>query len=337
MNTKSPTMKDVAQLAEVSVQTVSYVINGTGSISAETRNRVLVAIEQLNYRRDPIARSMRTRRTRLIGLLVLDIMNPVLSTIASSVEGAAHAEGYSVLLYNVGQDPKREQTYLEAVTERHADGMIIVNAVDRKHTFQLLQEGIIPTVLVDCVETPTIPSVAVDNFKGAYLATKHLIELGHKRIAHVCGALSLEVARLRLAGYRQALADYQLDYQQIVPPVNDRWDYGSGYQAMRYLLSTQPRPTAVFAAGDQMAIGAHRALTEAGLRIPQEMSLIGFDDIEAARFTTPPMTTIRQPLDEIAKRAFSLLLEIIDGRQTDGAAVMLPPELILRESTGTPS
>lgn len=333
MATKTPTMRDVAHLAKVSVQTVSCVINNTGSISPQTRDRVLQVIEQLNYRRDPIARSMRTRQTRLIALLVLEITNPVLSTIASIVEAAAYERDYNVLLYNIGQDARREQAYLEMVAERRVDGMIIVNSVDRQHTFALLEDGGIPTVLVDCVETPSIPSVAADNVLGAYLATQHLIELGHQRIAHICGALSLEVARQRAAGYQQALADFGLEYQQIIPPLNDRWDYRSGHHAMQVLLASDPRPTAIFSAGDQMAIGAYRALAEAGLRVPDDISVVGFDDIEAVSYTTPPMTTIRQPLEQIAESALNLLMDILDGNTLKTTRVILQPELIVREST----
>jgi DNA-binding LacI/PurR family transcriptional regulator len=336
VNTKPPTMKDVAKLAGVSIQTVSCVVNDQGSISQETRNRVLQAIEELNYRRDPIARSMRTRQTRLIALLVLDITNPVLSIIASQVEAAAYAENYSVLLYNVGQDARREQTYLDTAAERLVDGMIIVNAVDREHTFARLEDSSIPTVLIDCLATSEIPSVAVDNFQGAYIATQHAIELGHERIAHIAGALSLEVARQRADGYAQCIEDHNLHYQHIITAYNDRWDYHSGYRAMRQLIESDVPPTAVFAAGDQMAIGAYRALSEAGLRIPQDISVVGFDDIEAASFTTPPLTTIRQPFGDMARRAFALLLDLLDGRTPQETRVTLPAELIVRESTGRP-
>jgi|FLYN01.1.fsa_nt_gi DNA-binding LacI/PurR family transcriptional regulator len=336
MASKLPTMRDVAQLAGVSVQTVSHVVNHTGHISLETRDRVFKAIEQLNYRRNPIARSMRTRQTRLIALLVLDITNPVLSTIASEVEAAAYAEDYNVLLYNVGQDARREQTYMETVAERLVDGLIIVNAVDREHTFALVEQGSVPTVLIDSLAAPTIPSVSVDNFKAGYVATQYAIELGHRRIAHISGALSLEVARQRRNGYLQAISDYQLDYQQVISPLNDRWDYQSGYRAMCDLLASDPPPTAVFAAGDQMAIGAYRALAEAGLNVPGDISVIGFDDIEAASYTIPPLTTIRQPLDQLARRAFDLLLNLLDGQQPETIQVFLEPELIVRQSTGAP-
>jgi DNA-binding LacI/PurR family transcriptional regulator len=327
-------MREVAQLASVSVQTVSCVVNGTGSISPETRERVQQAIEQLNYHRDPIARSMRTGRTQLIGLLVLDITNPVLSLIASAVEAEAYTRSYGVLLYNVSLDKRREQAYLKAVAERLVDGLIIVNAVDRDKTFTDIQKSAFPTVLIDCLATPAIPSVSVDNQQGAYLATSHLAQLGHQRIAHLSGAPALEVAQQRILGYQQALSDYGLAYNQVIHPLNNRWDYRSGYVAMQQLLQTTTPPTAVFVAGDQMAVGAYRALAEAGVRVPDDMSVIGFDDIEAASYITPSLTTIRQPFEEMGQRALALLFELLNSGRATNRQVILPPELILRQSTG---
>lgn len=326
-------MRDVAQLAGVSVQTVSCVINGTGSISEKTQNQVLWAIRQLDYRRDPIARSMRTGQTCLIGLLVLDITNPVLSIIASAVEAAAYAANYNVILRNIGEDARREQAYLEAAANRLVDGLVIVNAVDRARTFAFLEENRIPTVLIDYVEAPSIPSVSMDNFRGAYLATQHLVELGHQRIAHICGDRALELARQRELGYLQALSEHGLSYQRIEAPPSKRWDYQAGYGAMHELLRYDPVPTAVFTASDQMAIGAYRALAEAGLHVPADMSIIGFDDIDAAAFAMPPLTTVRQPFVEMASQAIALLLQVLNGPQLRSTQVLLPPELIVRQST----
>jgi DNA-binding LacI/PurR family transcriptional regulator len=338
--TRKPTMRDVATLSGVSVQTVSHVVNQTGSISTETRDRVLNAIERLNYRRNPIARSMRTNQTRLIGLLVLDITNPVLSTIASEVEAAAYANQYSVLLYNVRHDPERERESLETFAERLVDGVIVVNAMDRERTFSWLESGTIPTVLIDCLSTSSLPSVAVDNELGAQIATEHLIGLGHRRITHLSGAMSLEVARQRVTGYQHAMAAAGLGACEcIVTPINNRWDYQSGYLSMKSILELDAaeRPTAIFAAGDQMAIGALRALAEAGVRVPDDMSVVGFDDIEAASFITPQLTTIRQPLSEIAGRAFTLLLDVLENRRHKGQRqVTLPPQLMIRGSTSVP-
>lgn len=335
MAVKLPTMREVARLAGVSIQTVSHVVNQTGSISRGTRQRVKKAIETLNYRPNPIARSMRTRETRLIGLLILDITSPVLSMIASEIEAVAYMNEYQVLLYNARHDARLERKSLETFAERLVDGLVIVNAVDHEQTFSWLKEGPIPTVLVDCLSTATLPSVAMDNLRGAYLATEHLINLGHQRIVHLSGNLSLEVARQRVKGYQQALTTYELmDHMQVVTSVNNRWDYQSGYLAMQTILKKPERPTAVFAAADQMAIGAYRALAEAGLKVPHDVSVVGFDDIEAANFTTPALTTIHQPLQAIATHAFNLLLELLDStRAPTSTQIVLQPQLILRGST----
>lgn len=334
MVTKAPTMRDVARLAGVSVQTVSCVVNGKGDISDETRARVLDAIDRLDYRRDPIARSLRTRRTRLIALLVLDITNPVLSVIASAVEAAAYAQDYNVILHDVRMDADRERNYLQAAADGLIDGLIVVNALARAPTFALLQAGRVPAVLIDCLEeTVNLPSVCVDNFQGAYLATAHAAALGHERIAHIAGAESHEIARLRTRGYLQALEDHGLGYRCVVATPTERWDYQAGYEAMRQLLRGDPHPTAVFAASDQMAIGAYRAIAEASLRVPGDISLIGFDDIDAAAYTAPPLTTVRQPFAELAGRAVALLLQIIGGDTPASTRVVLPPELVVRQST----
>jgi len=333
MAAKTPTMRDVAELAGVSVQTVSCVVNSTGSISPATRRRVLKAIDQLNYRRDPIARSMRTRQTGLIGLLVLDITNPVHSTIASAVESAAYTQGYKVVLYNVSENAERERESLEASAEGLVDGLIIVNSVDRDYTLQFLPKNNLTAVLIDCLANAEIPSVRVDNVKAAYTATCHLTELGHCRIAHLAGSVTQWIARHRIEGYRQALAEHHLSYQQVMVSPLGRWDYQAGYSLTCDLLQQDPLPTAIFAASDQMAIGAYRAIAEAGLRVPDDLSVVGFDDIEAAAFVVPPLTTIRQPFDEIAANAVSLLMELIGNRQVEETQLVLPPEMIIRGST----
>jgi DNA-binding LacI/PurR family transcriptional regulator len=328
-------MREVARLAGVSIQTVSHVVNRTGNISDETRQRVSTVIERLNYRPNPIARSMRTRETGLIGLLVLDITNPVLSTIASEVEAAAYRNEYKVLLYNARHDARLERESLETFAERLVDGLVIVNAMDREHTYSWLEEREVPTVLVDCQSTTALPSVAVDNLRGAYLATEHLLQLGHRRIMHLSGDPSLEVARLRVEGYLAALRDNGAGaHARVVTPDNDHWDYHAGHRAMRKVLESPERPTAVFAAADQVAIGALRAVAEAGLEVPGDISVVGFDDIPAARFSAPPLTTIRQPLAEIACRAFELLLTLLDKNGEAGSSqVVLQPQLVTRGST----
>ncbi len=326
-------MRDVAELAGVSVQTVSCVVNETGHISLKTRKKVLRAIDELRYRPDRIARIMRTGQTRLIGLLILDITNPVHSLIASAVESAAYARGYKVVLYNVGMSAERERECLEAAAEGLVDGLILVNTVDRDQTFQFVQHERLHAVLIDCLSEAEMPVVSVDNFRAGYLAAEHLIALGHRRIAHLAGSDTLWIARQRVDGYLQALADHGLDYQRVMVARTGRWDSEAGYQVMSELLADGERPTAIFAASDLMAIGAYRAIAEAGLRVPDDLSVIGFDDIPPAAYTLPPLTTIRQPFESIALTAVSLLLDLFAGNSPAESQCTLAPELIVRQST----
>ena len=336
MKRDSATMRDVAEHAGVSIQTVSYVVNQTGHISDETRNRVQRSIEALNYRRDPIAHSMRTRKTRMIALIILDITNPVLSLIASTIEAEAYEQDYHVLLYNTAHNPVREQTYLNEIGNRRADGVIIVNTINRENMAQLSVDGV-PTVLIDSpILSSPVPVVSVDNSAGAYAATRHLIDLGHQRIAHIAGSRDLGIARERGMAYLQAVQDCGLSYQRVVYAKSIQWGYESGYTAMSELLAEDTPPTAIFAASDALAIGAYRALAEAGLRVPDDMSVVGFDNIEASAYTTPPLTTVHQPFTELGHQAFSLLLNMLDGGSHTLSNVLLPAEIIFRESTEVP-
>jgi LacI family repressor for deo operon, udp, cdd, tsx, nupC, and nupG len=336
MRQQSTTMRDVAQHAGVSVQTVSHVVNGTGNISDETRQRVLRTIEELNYRRNPIARSMRTRQTRMIALIILNISNPVLSLIASTIEAAAYAQGYHVLLYNTGLDMARERDYLNEIGDRRADGVIIVNTMDRASTARLVEQNV-PAVLIDCAQPNSpLPTVSVDNLQAAYAATEHLLTLGHRRIAHISGTPGVEIAHQREMAYLQAMEAHGMAYRRVVPSGSIQWGFRNGYNAMNELLRDAEPPTAVFAASDELAIGAYRALAEAGMRVPHDISIMGFDNIEASAYTTPPLTTVNQPFLQLGQEAFSLLMRMLDGEQANPSNVLLPAEIVIRESTGAP-
>ena len=330
---KPATMRDVADKAGVSIQTVSAVVNGKDGISQQTRNRVLDIIQQLNYKRDPIARSMRTGQTGLIGLFVQDITNPVLSKLASYVEAKVSDQEFNVVLYNASADAHKEQSYLELATNRLIDGLIVVNAVDQGRTIAILEKASIPVVFIESLPTQTLSTVSTDDTQGAYLATEHLIQLGHTKIAHISGTPTVEITKRRIHGYRQALADHGINFHKIVSPASMYWDYRAGYNSMKALLKDDTRPTAVFSASDELAIGAYRALYESGLSIPEDVSMVGYDDIEASAFATPPLTTIQQPFVDMASNAVDLLFNIIRDRQNEVAQIMLPPELIVRQST----
>jgi LacI family transcriptional regulator len=333
---KAPTMKDVAELVGVSVQTVSAVINDKPGITDETRARVLDAIQQLGYRPYSIARSLRTGQTRTLALIVSDIANPSFATMASAAEDYAHGFGYNLTVHNAHDDVEREASYIQAATERWIDGVLFVSAEDQMASLDSLQHAGIPSAAIDRIPGHyTGPSVTLDNLEAGRLAAEHLLDRGHTCIAHISGPLKLRLARERLAGFRQALRERGLDPGPCVIQEGD-WECGSGYRAMSEILEVRPRPTAIFAANDRMAIGAMSAIHATKLRVPDDISVIGLDDIEVAAYQTPPLTTVRQSFAELATRAIQLLLEIIEGRQPDQIHIVIKPALVERQSTASP-
>ncbi len=330
---QAPTMRDVARLAGVSVQTVSCVINGKPGITEETRARVQAAIEQLGYRPYSVARSLRTRQTRTIALVVSDIANPSFATMASAAEDYAHRFGYSLSLYNTHDDIEREAQYIRMATERWVDGVLFVSVKDYMNSLEALQAAGIPSVAIDRIpEHYTGPSVTLDNIKAGRIAAEHLLDLGHTCIAHISGPLELRLARERMLGFRQAIEERGITPGPCVTGEGN-WECEAGYYAMQRLLDHTPRPTAVFAANDRMAIGAMRAIYEAGLSVPDDISIVGLDDIEVAAFQNPPLTTVRQSFAQLATLGVQLLLDIIAGKQPAQPKIVIEPTLIVRRST----
>jgi len=326
-------MKRVAEQAGVSVQTVSAVINDKPGITRETRERVLAAIEHLGYRPFSIARSLRTGRTRTIALVVSDIANPSFATIASVAEDHAHSFGYSVVVYNTHDDIQREASYMRTAIERWVDGVLFVSAEDQMNSLHTLEAAGIPAVAIDRIpENYEGPSVTLDNVRAGQMAARHLLDLGHRRIAHIAGPLKLRLARERLSGFRATLDLYG----PAIPPYpvyEGDWTCRSGYAAMKRLLDAPTRPTAVFAANDRMAIGAMQAAQQAGLRVPDDISLIGLDDIEVSAFQNPPLTTVRQSFADLATTGVRLLQDILDGKADGCRQIVIEPALVCREST----
>ncbi|HML24788.1 MAG TPA: LacI family DNA-binding transcriptional regulator [Aggregatilinea sp.] len=331
------TMKDVAKLAGVSVQTVSVAINNKETISDETRERVLAAIEEVGYRPYTVARSLRTGSTQTIALVVSDITNPFFASMANIVEDYAHASGYSLLLYNTHSDLEREKNYIRMATQRWIDGLLFVSTKDEMYGLEALQEANIPVVAIDRIPNNYDgPSVILDNMKTGRMVAEHLIDLGHKHFAHISGPMDLLLSRERLQGYQDVIQQHGL------PPAisacgDDSWTAESGYQAMRSLLQASPRPTAVFAGNDRMAIGAMRAIIEAGLRIPDDISVVGIDDIELSSYQIIPLTTVRQSLVDVATIGIKILLDILSGQEPEQSQVVCEPRLVVRSSTGRPA
>ena len=331
-------MQDVADAVGVSKQTVSAVINGKPGITTETRDRVLAACEKLGYHLDFVARSLATGRTRTIALIVSDTSSPFIGRLAVAAEDHAHASGYSLVLHNTHDDVEREAAYFRAAIERGVDGVVFISARDQCPGLDMLRAAGIPSVAIDRIPDPyTGPSVTLDNVTAARLAAEHLLGLGHTRIAHICGPQPEVVlmSRERLRGFREALEAHGVASELHVEPAAG-WDYEAGHAAMQRLLARGTTPTAVFAAGDVLAIGAMRALREAGLLVPEDVSVIGVDDIDSAAFVNPPLTTIHQSIGELATLGLQLLFDIVDGKQPARKTVSMEPVLVVRQTTSPP-
>ncbi len=328
-----PTMKDVARLAGVSVQTVSVVVNNRPEIAPDTRDRILAAIDQLGYRPFFVARSLRTGLTRNIALVVSDITNPFFANMANTVEDYAHASGYNLILYNTHSDVQREKNYLQVASQRWIDGLLFVSTKDEIHGLETLQSAGIPVVAVDRIpDNYDGPWVILDNLKTGQLVANHLLDLGHRHLAHISGPLDLRLSRERLQGFQEVIAARGLE-PGLSAVGDDSWSCESGYVAMRSLLQARPRPTAVFASNDRLAIGAMRAAIESGLRIPQDLSIVGVDNIEFAAYQSPPLTTVHQSLMSVATLGIKILLSILTGETPVQTQVVFEPTLIVRGST----
>ena len=326
-------MRDVARLAGVSIQTVSAVVNNKPDITLETRTRVLAAIKQLDYRPYSVARSLRTRQTRTIALVVSNIASVAIAAIASAAEAHAHSFGYSLILYNTHNDVERETDYFNAAVQKWVDGVVFIPAKGQLGRLDILQAAGIPSVAIDRIpDNYRGPAVMLDNIKAGRLAGDHLMDLGHRHVAHIGGPMEIRLARERFAGFQQALAARGLRPDSCAVQ-EGIFKCEHGYTAMQRLLAHQPRPTAVFAANDLIAIGAMHAVDEAGWRVPQDISIVGVDDIQVAAFQTPPLTTVRQPFTELATLGVQLLLDILAGKELAQTQIVIEPTLIVRRST----
>jgi LacI family transcriptional regulator len=326
---------DVARRAGVSSAVVSYVVNdGPRPVAAATRLRVLQAIEELGYRPNGVARALRSRRTWSVGLVVPDNSNPFFAQLAHAIEDEAFARGYALLLGNASGDPGREESYLRAFQERQVDALIVVTNGPTKD-LPRIYEGTIPMVVIADNPIPGLAAsvVKVDNTEGARLATEHLISHGHRRVACVLGPHGSAPALERFTGWQRAMRDARLR------PSADlvRWadfDRVDGYHAAADLLSARHRPAAVFVASDHQAIGVLRAAADRGVRVPEDLAVIGFDGIAEADYTVPRLATVRQPVDAMARRAVELLLP--EPATLEGVTETFAMTLVARGSCGCP-
>ena len=327
-------IKDVALKANVSTTTVSHVVNRTRFVSDKVRHEVELAIRELNYVPSAVARSLKSNTTKTIGMLIPNCSNPYFAEIVRSVEDHCFGAGYALILCNTDDDPHRQAAYLQVISEKRIDGAIIISTGEDKDLLRLLKGLPIPTVLLDReIKEVNCDLVETAHLQGALMATEHLIELGHRRIACLAGPANLNSSAQRIEGWRTALAQSGLAAEASDLLWHSDFSSQGGFTTMQAILRSPQVPTAVFVCNDLMGLGALSAAHEAGVRIPQDMSLIGFDDIELARFACPALSTIAQPKQRIGVTAVDMVLERIQGGRVEARQVILQPELIVRNST----
>ncbi len=336
------TISDVARLAGVSAMTVSRVLNNSGYISQETRARVEAAIAELGYIPNALGRQLRSKQTKMLALVLSDIMNPFFTTIARGVEDVAGAQGFSVIFCNTDESETEEAQYLLMLIQRQVDGVLLVPANSSGRSLRLLSSHHTPVVVLDRrVQARHVDSVRCDSEAGAHTLTEHLIGLGHRRIAVLTGRQSVSTSVDRVAGCRRALHDAGLDLDDDLVRYGD-FNYGEfnqadGHRMAQQVLAVDPPPTAIFAANNFIAFGVMRALREAGLRVPEDMSIVAFDDLPAEWVADPFLTVMAQPAYEIGRRAAELLLERLGPHPPiEDREVVLPTQFIARRSSGVP-
>lgn len=334
-NPRTPTIYDVAERAGVSASTVSRALANTHPVAVRTRRRIEAAVEELGYRYNHVARSLALRSTESIAILLPDLTLAFFPELVRHIQLRAEERGYSLILCNTLNDAGRELAYLDFLRGKRVDGVLVVGL--GVHIDALAQGiGDLPVVCLDPdVNLPGAPMVQVDNRGGARAATQHLIDLGHRRIAHITGVSTRTVTRERLQGYRLALRRAGITPDPALVVSGDFTEEG-GRRATSSLLELDVPPTAIFAANDQTAIGALAALRDHGIEVPHGVSVVGFDDIHVSAHIQPPLTTIREPVSEIANTAIDLLLERIRSREAGQRRVRLSGLLVPRGSTAPP-
>jgi LacI family transcriptional regulator len=327
-----PTIREVAEQARVSVATVSHVINRTRFVDPETQERVHQAIKTLGYRPNLLARSLRRRETRTIGLLVPDNANPFFAEFARVIEDAGFAEGYSVILCNSDRSETKEETYIDVLLAKQVDGLIVISATDRTDLLQRVLDVGVPLVVVDRNLTGlSVSQVLVANEQGGQLAGQYLVGLGHQRVGCIGGPSDSNPSWGRVVGLTRALREAGI----ILPPeaiVPGDFRYTGGEAGMRALLERDLGLTAIFATNDLMAIGALVTLQRAGLKVPGDVSVIGFDNILQASTMIPALTTIEQPVNDLGQATVRLLFDQIMKRAIGPTSLTIPTRLVERES-----
>lgn len=329
-NMKYITLKMVAERAGVSVNTVSRAINNKSDINEETKKRVLKVAQELGYVQNATAVALRTKKTRTLGVVIADNRNPFYAEVLNGIEEAAREKNYHIILANTQRDYQKEEEAINLLLAKRVDGLLITPVQDRNDDIKNLIEANIPFVIVGRdFKNIEVDAVYNDEVKGGFLATKYLIKKGHKRIALINGFLHKSPARGRLEGYKKALKEYGIPFDDSLVSVGDI-DVKDGYERTKQLLEKGLNFTAIFAYNDMMAFGAMRAIKEKGLRIPEDIGLVGYDDIPFSSLISPSLTTIRLKKQELGVESLKLLLSRINVSRKKMKKIMLNVELIVR-------
>ncbi|MFS0821527.1 LacI family DNA-binding transcriptional regulator [Bacillus sp. 1P02SD] len=329
------TIYDVAEKANVSIATVSKVINNRGKIGSETKEKVVRAMEELNYHPSAVASALTGKRTNTIGLLIPDISNPFFSEIARHIENRAHQVGLSVIMCSTDYNIDKETKYIELLRRKQVDGLILSSGFRSDDILQELIDNKLPVAMI-AQHNPSmaVHMVSIDDYKGGYLATNHLLSLGHRNIGII--GENVRSSNLRIYGYRDAFQDNGLvvNEENIV---RTDGSVANGYTIATQMMNWSERPTAIFAINDLLAVGTFQAARELQLRIPEDLSIVSFDNTILARTTVPSLTSIAQPVEEMGAKIVDLLLEEIEEHKENKEQILFVPELIVRGSTGVPA
>ncbi|PYZ96393.1 LacI family transcriptional regulator [Alteribacter lacisalsi] len=330
------TIYDIAKKTGFSITTVSKALNNYTDVGEKTKKKILEAVEEMGYYPNSIARSLTTKKSWTIGVIFVEDLgigmnHPFFSAVIESFKKQVEGQGYDIIFLsrNIGGE---EKSYLDHALHRGVDGVIVVCSNYKDKETNKLIESQLPSVVVD-LHSEISSVVYSDNYEGSVLAVKHLYELGHRKIAHIKGADKTFAGQERLNGFLDTMKDLKLDVPENFLVEGEFFSYDGGYNAMQKLMSLDDRPTAVYVAGDNMALGAMKACREMKIAVPADISIVGFDDIEVAKHVTPALTTIRQDTDMIGIKASELLVNQINSESKGGNAVKIPVELIEREST----
>jgi LacI family transcriptional regulator len=330
------TIYDIAKEANVSPATVSRVLNRQGNVRDETAQKVLRVAKKRKYSPNAMARSLRTKKTNLIGLIIPDIENPIYPAPVRGIQDLANLKDYSVIIHSTDGDERKEIDTIRRLTAAGVDGLIInisESCALLIEEIRRLRRAALPVVALGPWHSELeIDCVSVDNQKGAYMATEHLLKLGHRKIAIILGLKENLSSRERFMGYKKAMDDYcaQISEEMIV---EGNFKLGSGYKAAKKLIKGSQKPNAIFCVNDVMALGALAAIQEEGLRVPEDIALIGFDDIELANLSRPSLSTVAQPKYETGKIAAELLFKQIEDQLSPGKYYSIEPNLVIRETT----